>query len=34
MLSDALFYEAAKEAFNEAVLFGSVGRDDRVNEIS
>jgi hypothetical protein len=28
MLPDALFFEAAKEAFDEAVLFGSVGRDE------
>jgi hypothetical protein len=28
MLPDALFFEAAKEAFDEAVLFGRVGRDE------
>ena len=28
MLPGALFLEAAKEAFDEALLFGSVGRDE------
>src|SRR5580658_2740610 len=28
MLPDALFFKAAKEAFDEAVLFGRVGRDE------
>jgi hypothetical protein len=28
MLPDALFFEAAKEAFDEAVLFERAGRDE------
>src|ERR1700691_5277196 len=32
MLPDTLFFEAAKEAFDEAVLFGRVGRDELLRQ--
>ena len=33
MLPDALFFKAAKEAFDEAVLFGGVGCDGLLRQM-